>query len=71
MILITLDKEAYKQLIGELPDCYIYSCTVNKISDSKEITEVDKAHAMSQYWIRSKSKINEKLNTKLFKFELI
>lgn len=75
LIIITLNTEVYKQTIGELPDCYIRSCTVKKISDSEEITEVDKANAMSQYWIRNKGtggyKVNEKLSTNLFNFELV
>lgn len=68
LLIVTLNTEVYKQTIGELPDCFIRSCTVNKLSDSNKITEEDKKYAIAKYCERSKFNLT---NISLFKFELI
>lgn len=70
-ILITLNKEVYEQTIGKLPNCYLVSCVVDKVSNSDKITKKDKEYAIEQYWIRSKIRSSYTKEDKLFKFSLI
>jgi hypothetical protein len=75
LVTVFLNEKKYRELIGELPECYIRGCNVEVQLEKGKLTKRVKRTAAAKYWQKAGTQggtkdVGKLLNPELFSFSI-
>ncbi len=76
LVTVFVNEKKYRELVGELPDCYIQGCNVEVQLNKGRLTKEAKRIAIAKYWQKAGTQggtkdVGKLLNPELFSFSVV